>query len=37
MEPDVAAEGDMSSKMQRRAIVDQETKKLYNLMILVMI
>jgi len=28
MEPDVAAEGDMSSKMQRRAIVDQETKKI---------
>jgi hypothetical protein len=28
MEPDVAAEGDMSSKIQRRAIVDQETKKI---------
>ena len=28
MESDVAAEGDMSSKMQRRAIVDQETKKI---------
>jgi len=28
MEHDVAAEGDMSSKIQRRAIVDQETKKI---------